>query len=208
MVTINSSQWLNFITIISTWVYNVIEQTKKKSPMFIISLHIFVSNIVFSSSNEVNPGEGGIIAYLVILGVVCLLWEFGYALYATYDEKFMWYTEISFALFTTMTGFFNLCALALFSTQGVPLDHLVPLSRNALTVVAASVIVINYLVDLIEQKFWPASWQKMYNVMTTAENKVINELNVVNPVTPTTTTLTTLTTDITNTINMENISSV
>jgi hypothetical protein len=166
--------------------------------MFIISLHIFVSNIVFSSSSEITPSEGGIIAYLVILGVVCLLWEFGYALYAAHDEKFTWYTEVSFALFTTITGFFNLCALALFSTQGVPLDHLVPLSRDALTVVAVSVIVINYLVDLIEQKFWPASWQKMYNVMTTAENKVINELDVVNPVTPTTTTLTT---DITNTIN-------
>jgi hypothetical protein len=199
-ITPNSSTQLfaNLVAIVITWIYNIITTTKNKSPMFIISLHIFVTNIAFTSSTDVN--RTAIIVYLTLLGFGCLLWEFGYALFGTYKENVPWYSEWLFALCETLTGFFNLCALALFSTQGVPLNYLVSLSQDALTVVAVSVIIINYVIDLLEQKYWSANWKKMYNNMTANENKVLTVLNAVsnNPILPS---ANVLTTDITNVIN-------
>jgi hypothetical protein len=168
-------------------VYDVISQTKKRLPLFIIGLHVFIANNLFtgtpqkeSMDKKVDEKEKlNIYIYLGILSIICLLWEFFFAIKATIVVHFPWYSEMSFALYVSITRFVNLIVVCMFVTQGNPLTHIVPLSQEFLTAIMSVIIVVNYFIDKFESKHWNANWKKMYEIRnkTIERSKNISELD-------------------------------
>ena len=146
---------------ISKIVYDILNQTKKRIPIFVVALHIYVTNNIFLISGK----QTEIIVYMSLLGIICIIWEFFFAIKATQSVIFPWYTEISFAIYVSVTRFFNLIVICLFVTDGRPLSYLFPsIEQIYLTVAMSCTIVLNFVIDKIESTYWTDSWSKLYKV--------------------------------------------
>jgi len=163
----------DLISTITKWIYNIISTTKSKIPLFVIALHVYITNLAFKTEQSL----AAVVGYVVALAVFCIIWESSYAIWATTQVKSLWYSKMFYILFVSATRFFNLVSIALFTTSGLPLTYIVPISTVALTVIFSVIIVINYIIDIIEQNIWPENWKKMYNIEDTEETKIDNQID-------------------------------
>lgn len=159
----------NSITNVASFIYTIIATTKKKLPLFFIALHVYITNLVFKTD---TIDETNVIIYLTLMGVFCMIWEFSFAIWATTQVTCLLYSKLGFAFVVANIRILNLAVISLFVTNGIPLLYVTPISSTNLTIVFSCIIVINYVIDLLQQKYYYGSWNKMYILETDKESEI------------------------------------
>lgn len=160
---------------ICTWVYTNILKTKQRAPVFIISMHIYLTKLLFDDYTGPNSL---VICYLALMGSFCLIWESVYSILAVRTVKSGILADISFLIFDTTTKFVNLVTIGLFATSGLPLTYIMTnYSQLSVIILVSLIFVINYLFDLIEQKIWGDKyWSKLIAKSNDIESRVLTEI--------------------------------
>lgn len=161
------------------WIYNNILKTKNRLPIFIIGLHIYITELAFKNYNGKNIW---IIIYLSIISVLSLAWETFIPLWTIQITKFSCMTESGFVIYTCITKFINLIAVGLFATSGLPLTYLIPgLPQYILLIFVSLIILINCGFDYIEKKIWNnKKWKIMQKKSEQLEDIIIGDINQIN----------------------------
>ncbi len=148
----------SFVSLV-TLVYDIIDKTKKRMPVFIIGTHVYIANNLFNTAQSLLTT----IIYLSLLSLACIIWEFVYAIKATKVVNLPWYYEASFAIYISFTRCFNLIVVCLFISEGRPLIYILPIRAFIYTIIMSGTIIINYFIDKFESTYWPENFKKLYN---------------------------------------------
>jgi hypothetical protein len=167
------------VATITSWLYRNVLKTRERLPLFIISLHIYITHLIFMNY---RGNKVWVTVYLSLMCTVCLLWELLYPVWATKFIEATCFTEASFATFYSLSRFINLVTVGLFATSGLPLTYLIPgYSQTAVVILISLIFVFNFLLDWIERKLWGDKyWGLLIAKRDELENKILVDLNKVN----------------------------
>ncbi len=170
----------NSVSGVSKFVYDFVNETKKRIPLFLVACHIYITNTRFSHDKidaYNNWAKFMIISYMFMLGISCLIWEFIFALKATIKSDYPCYSEVPFAIYITLTRFINLMVICLFTTNGDPINILTHINTEIITNIFYAMMILNYALDKIEQYVWTDNWKNMYNIRNEEELKILEIIN-------------------------------
>ena len=132
-------------------VYNIIANIKERTAMLIVFAHIYTSNSLFQKCDQ----NSYIVPYLIVISIMCLLWEMLHALVAMKSDKGNTLDKVLFVTFTTLTRYINFVAIGLFSTNGNPLTCLLSsYPDNIINYSIIALIILSYVFNQIENYYW------------------------------------------------------
>lgn len=197
-MSINLSSLLTSSSIgtITSWIYNSILKTRVRLPIFMISLHIYVTQLAFTNY---TGNHSYIIVYLSLIAAAGLIWEFVFPIWATRLIPTTCLSGFTFALFSSLSHFINLSTIGLFATSGLPLTYLISnYSQIAIIAIISSIFIFNYGFDWFEEKLWGDKyWGKLIAERDQLEQQILTNIDNIDS----STLVTSLPTEVTNVID-------
>lgn len=144
---------------------------KTKIPYFMLLIHFYAVNSVFSNCNNTTFISG----YLIAISILAIFWESWFVVLSYYNligNMRLNCNCFSYMLFTCFSRFLSFAVIANFTTSGVPLKCIVPFSSEILNLIVLLFLGLNFIMDTIESYFWKPLSDLEQNLESNADQQL------------------------------------
>lgn len=132
---------------------NYLSKLKERISMFILTLHIFAINSVFTDCQTYSEWIPTYLASVLCLSCMWDSWFILLSLAESTDQKST-SSKIGYFVLVSTSRLISFVAVTNFATSGMPLLCVVSIPRPILNVIFLFFIGVNFILDQVETKLW------------------------------------------------------
>jgi hypothetical protein len=132
---------------------NYLSKLKERISMFILTLHIFAINSVFTDCQTYSNWIPTYLGSVLSLSCMWDSWFILLSLAESTDQKSTC-SKIGYVVLVSVSRLISFISVAIFTTSGMPLLCVVSIPRPILNVIFLFFIGLNFILDQVETKLW------------------------------------------------------